>query len=206
MMASTSRLEAFSDGVFAVAITLLVLQLTVPEVASGQLLGALLKQWPLLGTYAASFLTIGVMWLNHHSIFTCVGRVDRTLRFLNLVLLLWIVLVPFPTALLGHYLQAGHDTQVAAATYGLVMTLMAATFVAIWGYATARPSLLREGVDADQARATLPRFAFGTLVYAASIGLAWLSPLIALALYAALAIYYAFEQIQVPVEADRPDR
>lgn len=195
MKVGTSRLEAFSDGVFAVAITLLVLQLGVPEVASGHLLGALLNQWPLLATYCASFLTIGVIWVNHHSVFSYVERTDRTLQFLNLLLLLCIVLIPYPTSLLGRYLLAGHDAQVAAAAYGLVMTLMGAAFGALWGYATARPALLRSDVDGDRARATRLRFWLGNLVYAASIGLAWLSPFLVILLYVVTAIYYAFDQI-----------
>ena len=83
---NTSRLEAFSDGVFAVAITLLVLQFTVPEVVSGKLLANLLGQWPQLVTYIASFLTVGVVWVNHHTIFRNLRAVDRTIQFINLVL------------------------------------------------------------------------------------------------------------------------
>lgn len=195
MKPGTSRLEAFSDGVFAVAITLLVLQLTVPEVASGHLLTALLQQWPLLATYCASFLTIGVIWVNHHSVFSYLERADRTLQFLNLLLLLCVVLIPYPTSLLGRYLLAGHDAQVAGAAYGLVMTLMGVAFAALWGYATGRSGLLRAGVDVARARQTRLRFGLGNLVYAASIGLAWLSPLLVVLLYLVTAIYYAFDQI-----------
>jgi uncharacterized membrane protein len=198
MGANTSRLESFSDAVFAVAITLLVLQITVPEVESGQLPHALLNQWPQFATYVASFLTIGVIWVNHHSVFTYLARTDRALQFINLVLLLWIVLIPFPTALLGRYLQAGHDTQVAAATLGVVMTLMGASFGVLWIYAVNRPNLLRPSVDVAKARATVPRFTAGTVVYAISIGLAWVSPIVVVALYAVLAIYYAFNQVIVP--------
>ncbi|TMC94959.1 MAG: DUF1211 domain-containing protein, partial [Chloroflexi bacterium] len=112
---NTTRLEAFSDGVFAVAITLLVLQFTVPEVGSGQLLGKVLGQWPQLVTYVASFLTVGVVWVNHHTIFRNLRAVDRTIQFINLVLLLTVVLLPYPTALLGRYLNSGQNGSVAAA-------------------------------------------------------------------------------------------
>ena len=112
---STSRLEAFSDGVFAVAITLLVLQFVDPGLQSGKLLPRLLGQWPQLATYGASFLTIGVIWVNHHTIFKGIRQVDRTIQFINLVLLLTVVLVPYPTALLGRYLNSGVDGSVAAA-------------------------------------------------------------------------------------------
>src|ERR1700736_2865862 len=106
---STSRLGAFSDGVFAVAITLLVLQFTVPQAESGHLLGSLLQQWPQLVTYTASFLTVGVVWVNHHTIFRGLKEVDRTIQFINLVLLLTVVLVPYPTELLGRYLNSGQN-------------------------------------------------------------------------------------------------
>ena len=98
---SVSRVEAFSDGVFAVAITLLVLQFAVPDVLSGKLLAALLAQWPLLITYIASFLTVGVIWVNHHTIFSGIKQADRTLQFINLILLLFVVLMPCPTQLLA---------------------------------------------------------------------------------------------------------
>jgi uncharacterized membrane protein len=202
MDANTSRLESFSDGVFAVAITLLVLQITVPEVESGQLFHALLNQWPQFATYAASFLTIGVIWVNHHTAFTYLARTNRTLQFLNLILLLFVVLVPFPTALLGRYLQAGHDAQVAAATLGVVMTLMGISFGGLWVYAVSHPRLLISTVDLAKARATIPRFTAGSVVYAVSIGLAWVSPILVVALYAALAIYYAFNQILVPQQTE----
>src|SRR4029077_14190933 len=117
---NTSRLEAFSDGVFAVAITPLVLQFTVPEVGAGKLLASVLGQWPQLVTYIATFLTVGVVWVNHHTIFRNLRAVDRTIQFINLVLLLTVVLVPYPTALLGRYLNSGVDGSVAAAFYAVV--------------------------------------------------------------------------------------
>src|ERR1700674_2880297 len=126
---TVSRVEAFSDGVFAVAITLLVLQFAVPDAQSGKLLTELLKQWPLLVTYVASFLTVGVIWVNHHTIFSGIKQADRTLQFINLVLLLFVVLVPYPTQLLAHYLQQpGTNGSVAAAFYGVVMTGMGISF------------------------------------------------------------------------------
>src|SRR5216683_1035536 len=114
---NTSRLEAFSDGVFAVAITLLVLQFTIPEVESGKLLAKVLGQWPQLVTYVASFLTVGVVWVNHHTVFRNLRAVDRTIQFINLVLLMTVVLLPYPTALLGRYLNSGQNGSVAAAFY-----------------------------------------------------------------------------------------
>src|ERR1700738_2952982 len=132
---NTGRLEAFSDGVFAVAATLLVFDLHVPDVTSG--LGtALLAQWPSYLTYVTSFGTIGIIWVNHHSLFARVRRVDRPLLFLNLLLLMTVSVIPFPTALLGRYATAGDDGHLASALYGLVMVLMSLAFTALWWHVT----------------------------------------------------------------------
>ncbi len=192
---NTSRLEAFSDGVFAVAMTLLVLQFTVPEVASGRLLANLLGQWPQLVTYIASFLTVGVVWVNHHTIFRNLRAVDRTIQFINLVLLLTVVLVPYPTALLGRYLNSGLDGSVAAAFYAVVMTVMAIAFQCLVGWALTHPNLLRPEIQGARVGTVLPRFALGLVLYAVSIGLAFVSTWLVVALYAFNAIYYAFNQL-----------
>lgn len=159
---NVSRVEAFSDGVFAVAITLLVLQFAVPDVQSGKLLAALLAQWPLLVTYVASFLTVGVIWVNHHTIFSGIKQADRTLQFINLILLLFVVLVPYPTQLLARYLQSGSNSSVAAAFYGVVMTGMGIAFQALVAWAITHPKLLKPNVDAarirSQSRATLSAY------------------------------------------------
>jgi TMEM175 potassium channel family protein len=191
----TSRLEAFSDGVFAVAITLLVLQFIAPEVQSEKLLSALLGQWPQLVTYVASFLTVGVVWVNHHTIFRGLKAVDRTIQFINLVLLLTVVLVPYPTELLGRYLNSGQNGSVAAAFYALVMTVMAISFQTLVAWALTHPNLLRPEVNVRRVRAVVPRFALGLVTYALSIGLAFVSAWLVVALYAGTAIYYAFNQL-----------
>jgi uncharacterized membrane protein len=192
---STSRLGAFSDGVFAVAITLLVLQFTVPQAQSGQLLGSLLGQWPQLVTYTASFLTVGVLWVNHHAIFNGLRKVDRTIQFINVILLLTVVLVPYPTQLLGHYLNSGWDGSIAAAFYGVVMTLMSISFQALVAWALTHPDLLEPSVRARRLSSVIPRFGVGLITYAASIGLAFVSAWLVVAIYAATAVYYAFNQI-----------
>lgn len=192
---STSRVEAFSDGVFAVAITLLVLQFIPPEVQSGKLLSALLRQWPQLVTYTASFLTVGVVWVNHHTIFRGLKEVDRTIQFINLVLLLTVVLVPYPTELLGRYLNSGQNGSVAAAFYALVMTVMSISFQALVAWALTHPNLLRPEVNVTRVRSVIPRFALGLVTYAASIVLAFVSSSLVVALYAGTAIYYAFNQL-----------
>src|SRR5437588_8254545 len=114
---SKGRVEAFSDGVFAVAITILVFNLQVPaDLRPGTLWNALGALWPSYAAYVASFLTIGVMWMNHHNVFRRLRAVDRNLQLLHLLLLLTVVFVPFPTALLGRFIPAGGDDAAAAAT------------------------------------------------------------------------------------------
>jgi uncharacterized membrane protein len=192
---NTSRVEAFSDGVFAVAITLLVLQFTVPDVESGKLLAKVLGQWPQLVTYIATFLTVGVVWINHHTIFRNLRAVDRTIQFINLVLLLTVVLLPYPTALLGRYLNSGQNGSVAAAFYGVVMTAMSIAFQCLVAWALTHPELLRPDLKAAPIRRVLPRFALGLVTYAISIGLAFVNTWLVVALYAFTAVYYAFNQL-----------
>jgi uncharacterized membrane protein len=116
-----SRLEAFSDGVLAIAITLLVIEIRPPELHGETLARALWEQWPSYVAYVVSFLTIGVIWLNHHRVFTQVVRVDGPLLVLNLNLLLWTALIPFPTAVVADYLgEGGEPARTAVALYGAV--------------------------------------------------------------------------------------
>jgi uncharacterized membrane protein len=122
-----SRAEAFSDGVFAVAATVLVFNLVDPKVTTG-LGSALLAEWPSYAAYVISFSTIVVIWVNHHAITDSIERFDRVLLFLNGLLLLTVAVIPFPTGLLAHYLQTGHDQTPAAVAYGLTMTSMSIAF------------------------------------------------------------------------------
>src|SRR3954452_9948711 len=126
---TTNRLEAFSDGVFAIAITLLVLEIHVPEHPEEGLARALVDQWPSYASYVVSFFVIGIIWINHHAIFDHLVRADRALLFVNLLLLLWIGLLPWPTSVLGTYMQqGGADERVAAVLYTGVMALMGVSF------------------------------------------------------------------------------
>jgi hypothetical protein len=128
-----SRLEAFSDGVLAIAITLLVIDIRPPELHEGKRLAyALWAQWPSYVAYLVSFLTVGVIWLNHHRMFTQVARVDGPLLLLNLNLLLWTGLIPFPTAVLAEHLgDGGEAARTASALYSGVLLLMSLAFGAV---------------------------------------------------------------------------
>ncbi|HEX8918251.1 MAG TPA: TMEM175 family protein [Chloroflexota bacterium] len=190
----TNRAEAFSDGVFAVAITLLVFNIAVPEVHRGGLHQALLNEWPAYASYAVSFLTIGIIWVNHHATMARIERVDRPFLFINLLLLMSVSFIPFPTNLLSHYIQSGPDARVAAVVYASTMTVMSLAFSGIWIYAVRRGLLHQKRVNTQAARSTIPRFGAGMVVYGLSIVLAFFSPIGSLALFAFLAIFYIFDQ------------
>src|SRR5215208_4150476 len=190
---NTNRAEAFSDGVFAIAATLLVLELKVPHVEPGGLADALLQRWPSYATYVVSFLTIGIIWVNHHAVMDRINYVNRPLLFLNLVFLMAVAAIPFPTALLADYLQAGHDERLASAVYGVTMSLMGIAFGLIWAYAVFSEDLLHESVDSHRARRSLLIFAAGNPLYLLAIGVSLLSAELGLAIYALLALFYLFD-------------
>jgi uncharacterized membrane protein len=196
-LAETNRLEAFSDGVFAIAITLLVLELHSPELEEGQRLWpALVDEWPQFAAYLTSFAILGIMWVNHHSMFRQIRRADRGLMFLNLLLLLWVTLLPFPTSLFAEHLEDHSiNANVAAAVYSTNLTLAAIAFSAIWWHVLRR-HLVDHDMDSAQVRKSLIRYSFGTVIYGACIAVSFISAQVTLLLVFLLAVYYAFEQIR----------
>jgi len=194
-MLSKNRLEAFSDGVFAIGITLLVIEIRPPTLAKGESLAhALWAQWPSYLGYLLSFLVLGVMWLNHHRIFEPVRRVDGAVLVLNLNLLLWAVLIPFPTAVVASFLRgSGSDAKTAVALYGGVILLAAIAFSALF-VAITRPSILEELPPPDVVRAARLRFGVGVGFYGVAFALSWVSPALALAVHGTMAAYYLTEQ------------
>jgi uncharacterized membrane protein len=198
------RAEAFSDGVFAVAITLLALELRVPG-GEGPLAHRLLATWPSYLAYIVSFLTIGIMWLNHHTMFAHIVRVDRALLMLNLLLLLFVAAVPFPTQLIGEELAAhlhGDDAKAIMVTYGLLMIAMSIGFSAVWWYVVFHPQMLDERLDGAAVRRSIPRFGIGLVAYVVTTIVALTSPLTALVLFGVIALYYAFEHLPSPRKLD----
>jgi len=195
----SGRLEAFSDGVMAVAITLLVLDLAVPlrdQLHGSSLAHELGRLWPNFAAFLVSFLVIGIIWVNHHGIFARVARVDRLVLFANLLLLLVVTTIPFATRLLAEYLTAGGtDSHVAAALYSATMFAMSIAFVLLWLAVTRSQELLVEHVDVAAARAALRRFGAGLGIYAATIVLAFVSAPVTLVVHFALAVYYCFDQL-----------
>jgi uncharacterized membrane protein len=184
---STTRLETFSDGVFAIAATLLVLEIGVDT--RGDLGTALLHIWPSYLAYATSFLVIGIIWLNHHHCVSLIGRVDRSFLFINLVLLLIVSFIPFPTRLVATYLHKPGERQ-AVLAYAITMLLMAVTYNLWWRYARRRRRLILDGVQDARLRAVDRAFDPGVPAYAVVLGLAFVSPLASVIVTLALAVFY----------------
>ena len=196
----STRAEAFSDGVFAIAITLLVLGLRLPGTTPGctSLTCQLLAAWPQYFAYVVSFLTIGIMWMNHHTILAHVTRVDRTLLVLNLLLLMGVVAIPFPTTLVAQHLH-GPDVPAAAVTYRLVMTAISCGFASVWLYVVRHGPRLGAAVPQHALRQSIPGFTFGLAVYVAgTVVAAFGFAIAALVIYGLLAVYYLFEHLPAP--------
>jgi uncharacterized membrane protein len=191
----TNRLETFSDGVIAIAITLLILEIDVPEDTHGELWSALLRQWPSYLAYLISFAVIGIIWVNHHGILALVARVDRPLLYLNLLLLLAVAGIPFPTALVAEHLQSpGIDSEVAAAVYGGWATLVALSFNLMWRWIVHDERLIRDDIDLSALRANTRRFSLGLVIYPLTVGIAFLNPILALGVHGLVAVYYVVDQ------------
>lgn len=187
------RVEALSDGVFAIVVTLLVLEIKVPHVEAHQsiaeLAGALAALVPKFVSWVISFLTVCVIWLNHHRLFGLMSRVDNRLFWGNANLLLWTSFIPFPTALMGDY----PGNTLAVSFYGLVMFLMAASFVLMRWHMHRHPDLVAEHVDPAAFRTgTRYSIAMGPAAYAVGAALAWVNGTAAFACYAAIALYFVF--------------
>jgi TMEM175 potassium channel family protein len=192
----TARLEAFSDGVFAIAITLLIIEIHVPGREHAETLGhELLSLWPSYLGYLTSFLTIGVMWINHHHVFSYVVRADRTMLLLNTVLLLLIAFVPFPTAVLAQFIE-GDGARAAAVLYGATLTLTAIVFFAWWRYASSDRRLIGDHVSDEDVDDVTRAYTPGTLLYGGAMLLAFLEPWLSAALYLAIAVFYALPLAQ----------
>lgn len=187
MEPGTGRLETFSDGVFAIAATLLVLEFSV---TSGHHLGhQLLHLWPSYLAYVTSFVTIGIIWMNHHHTVSFIGRVDRTFLFVNNLLLLTVAFLPFPTGLVGSYLR-GAGEQAAALAYAGTLVVMAALHQAWWQYARHNRRLIADGTPDSALRAVDRAYLPGLPMYGAVFVVAFFSPLAAVLITFAIAAFY----------------
>jgi uncharacterized membrane protein len=200
-----SRFEAFSDGVFAVAITLLALNLTVAGPGPGNLslTDQLKAHLPAFLAYLISFFMIGIVWVNHHALVRAITAVDRTLLFLNLVLLLFVVLIPFATTTVADYLTKNDwDANVAVALYGGVFLGMSIGFGSIFEW-TLHGQRVYQPLPADKHWRARARFVGGGLVYLVAIIIAFVSAVAAFVLIALVAVYYIVER--TPAAPGNPD-
>jgi uncharacterized membrane protein len=194
------RAESFSDGVFAVAITVLVFNLlTIADKTSGDLTPqTLLHYWPAYFAYVVSFLTIGIMWLNHHTMLSAVSRVDRPVLVLNLLLLMGVVAIPFPTALVADHLNDSSAGKVAAVTYGLVMIAIGLGFGSLWIYLAEHQKELGARRRVRTPRLSTLRFTIGNAGYVCGTIIGLFVPIAALTIFGALAVYYLFQHLPDP--------
>jgi uncharacterized membrane protein len=196
-----ARVESFSDGVFAIAITLLVLGFQVPSLNSASdpmLRKALLAQLPEVIPYITTFATIGIIWLNHHIMFHEVEYVERGTLILNLLLLLVVSFIPYPTAVLGRY----GPLRSSAVLYGATLSMLGASYTLL-GRHIARRKLSRDREDHRKVRAKTYRNLIGTLIYPAGTIIAFFSPKTAVVIFLALALFYFLPESTGPSEVTR---
>jgi uncharacterized membrane protein len=190
----TGRVEALSDGVIAIIITLLTFSLHVPTTeeiaAAGGLLAALGQNWPVYVAFLVSFLNLLVMWMNHHYMFTLIYRVDRAFLMLNGLLLLTMSLVPFATSLITAT-RFTDDGREAAVVYAVIYLAIALAYWGVWGYASARDRLLGPGVTEHDKRAITRRYIVGPVLYPVALVLAAINPLVSLLILAGMSLWFA---------------
>jgi uncharacterized membrane protein len=187
----TARLETFADGVFAIAATLLIIDVTA-DAHGGALGTALTHAWPQYAAYAVSFVTIGIMWVNHHTCLELIDRSDRRFLFINVALLACIAFVPFPTRLIAEHLRDG-GLRAAALTYGLTMTSTAVCFFTFWFYAAGGRRLIAPGADDRLVRGISRSYLPGAPIYGAATLVALASPTASVVLFALIAGSYVLE-------------
>lgn len=203
----TGRVEAFSDGVFAIAMTLLVLNIRVPSMAApGKLAFFLWQQWPSYLAFLISFAFIGIMWMNHHRLFEHIRRIDHTLLILNGALLMGVTAVPFPTAVLAQYLGKP-DERAATMLYSGTYVVVAIFFNVLWRYAASGHRLLGDAVNVAEVSRISRQYAFGPLLYLVCFGLAYVNVAASLGLNVALAIFFALPPGKAPLaQAEKSGR
>lgn len=193
-LADPSRVLAFSDAVFAIIVTLLVLDLQPPHTRPGGLVTALLHEWPSYVAFTISFVYIGVLWLNHHALFRLIGRVDAQLNWLNLWLLFGAVLIPFPTATLAAAFAEGnrYDERAAVALYAASAGLMSVPWLFIFRYLLRHAELRSPGIPDRYIRAQVPRPLTGIILYGLSGVVGWfVDPVVGVLVFVVMIVYHA---------------
>ncbi len=180
---------------FAIAITLLIIEIGVPHVGEvGSLFGSLVHLWPSYLGYAISFLVIGTVWANHHNRFRLISRSDHILLFLNILFLMCVAFIPFPTALLAEYIREEAHRSTAVAVYSGTLAVTAVFFTLLWLYAAGNYRLVDRSLDPSQLRAMTRRYMLGMLLYVVAFALAFVSPVASLALIVVLALLFVLPE------------
>ena len=190
---SKSRVEAFSDGIFAIIITLLVLEIKVPHIAnhssSEELMQAFVHLLPKFTGWIISFFTVAVIWVNHHKMLKQMREIDNGIFWLNALLLLWTSFIPFPTAVLGDY----PSNPASVVLYGVVMSLMALSFTLMRWYALRHPVVLNEEVNIQSFKqGTRLSLLFGPVTYLLGVAAGFVQPWLAFAIFLGIPVYFIF--------------
>jgi TMEM175 potassium channel family protein len=189
---TTSRLETFADGVFAIAATLLILNVDAQVEGSEPLRQQLLHIWPSYVAYGVSFLTIGIIWVQHHTFMTQIERADRTFLFLSVGFLMCLAFIPFPTRLVAEHIRED-GARAAAVAYGITLIAMAVMFNAVWLYASVGRRLLKEDADPRVVSGITRSYLPGPWIYLVSTIVAVVSPTVGVILFGVIALFYVAE-------------
>jgi uncharacterized membrane protein len=185
---ATNRLEALSDGVFAIVMTILVLEISIPLIteasANTELMRELAEMWPKFFAYVLSFLVLGVMWVNHHFMFHHIKRANNKLAWLNILFLMFVALVPFSTSLLGEY----SNTQTAVVAYGVNVILILVAGFTLWSYVTGKYRLVDDDIDPKIVKRTKIMFVVGFFYFLVAMGVSFISPIAAFCIYGLMAL------------------
>jgi uncharacterized membrane protein len=188
---SKSRIETLTDGVFAIFMTLLVLEITVPqlthsEAIAGELLRQLLELWPVILSYAISFIILGFFWIHHHDQFHYIKRVNRVFVWITVFYLMFVAFIPFSTALLGEY----YDQQISVVIYGINIAITAFWTYVQWWYAAKDHRLIDLDLDPTFITIMSRRSLIGPIIYLIAVALSFISIQVSLVLFVAIPIYY----------------
>ncbi len=204
------RVEAFSDGVFAFAATLLALSIHIPRLedadASAGLQQLLVEQWPSYIAFALSFANVGIVWTNHHLMFSYLVRTDRVVLSLNLLLLMLVAFLPVPTAVLGSWIVSGRDRPTAVLLYGGLFFVFGILHNALWWYVAYRAGMTRRDLTPRERRTLTRAWAAGPVLYGLCLALALVDPRLSIAGFAVIAILYLLPTPQLFALAQRTRR
>lgn len=187
---STDRIEALSDAAFAIVMTILAIELRIPEVTanlvSKELFPALLSLWPSVFSYFMSFIVLGVFWVHHHKQFNYIEVTDRALIWINIVFLMFVAMIPFSTAFLGRYI----GESIAAILYASHLAIIGTILFIHWWYATKDCHLVEDNISRELVKKAKKRLLFGPKFFLVSIAAAFFSSTISLLLIVVVIIYY----------------